>query len=283
MHRVDDVRIPDRLGERHQRVRADPGTVSNSFTRARCVAIMRAKVAMVPLQSPRPPPRLLRVAERAKAWISWSSGKDGALALHHVLREGELEVVGLLTSVNTEFDRVAMHGVRRDLLEAQAAALELDLHVVPLPWPCSNEVYEELMGAAVATAVESGVEVMVFGDLFLEDVRRYREQALEGSGLRPWFPLWQCPTTTLARELLDIGVRAVVSCVDTTRAPKTLGGRSYDEAFLAKLPAGVDPCGENGEFHTVVLDSPDFRAPIAARLGETIERDGFAFTDVIPA
>lgn len=213
--------------------------------------------------------------------MSWSTGKDSALALHHVLRSGEVEVVGLLTTVNAEFERVAMHGVRRELLEAQAAALELPLHVVELPWPCSNELYERLMGAAVARALSAGVEVVVFGDLFLEDVRRYREQMLEGSGLRPLFPLWQRPTAELARELITAGVRAVVTCVDGAQAPRELAGRWYDADFLAELPAGVDQCGENGEFHTVVVASPDFNSPLSVAVGETVERDGFIFTDVI--
>jgi uncharacterized protein (TIGR00290 family) len=215
--------------------------------------------------------------------MSWSSGKDSALALHQVLSGGEVEVTGLLTTVNAEFERVAMHGVRRSLLEQQAAALGLPLHVVDLPWPCSNEVYEQLMGSAVATAVSAGVEAMVFGDLFLEDVRRYRERMLEGSGLRPLFPLWQRPTAELALELLASSVRAVVTCVDRAQAPDGLAGRWYDEQFLAELPAGVDQCGENGEFHTVVVDGPDFSAAIPVTVGETVERDGFLFTDVIPA
>jgi uncharacterized protein (TIGR00290 family) len=214
--------------------------------------------------------------------MSWSSGKDSALALHQVLGGGEVEVTGLLTTVNAEFERVAMHGVRRSLLERQAAALGLPLHVVDLPWPCSNELYEQLMGAAVASAVAAGVEAMVFGDLFLEDVRRYRQRMLEGSGLRPLFPLWQRPTAELARELLVSGVRAVVTCVDLAQAPDGLAGRWYDEQFLAELPAGVDQCGENGEFHTVVVDGPDFGAAIPVTVGETVERDGFLFTDVIP-
>jgi uncharacterized protein (TIGR00290 family) len=219
---------------------------------------------------------------RPKAWISWSSGKDCALALRCARAAGEVEVVGLLTTVNAAFDRVAMHGVRRTLLEAQAKALALPLEVVDLPWPCSNEIYEQLIGAAVVSAAATGVEAMVFGDLFLEDVRRYRERALAGSGVEPLFPLWQRPTDVLARELLELGVRAVVSCVDTSRVPVEFAGRWFDETFLSELPAGVDPCGENGEFHTVVVDGPDFSAPIPVTVGETVERDGFAFADVIP-
>jgi uncharacterized protein (TIGR00290 family) len=213
--------------------------------------------------------------------MSWSSGKDSALALHHAMRGREVELTGLLTTVNAEFDRVAMHGVRRTLLEAQAAALRLPLHVVELPWPCSNEAYEQLMGAAVRSAVTAGVEVIIFGDLFLEDVRAYRERMLEGTGLRPMFPLWQRPTPALAQELIRSGMRAVVTCVDPAQAPAELAGRWYDEGFLAGLPPGVDQCGENGEFHTVVVDGPDFSAPIAVSVGDVVERDGFLFADVV--
>lgn len=215
--------------------------------------------------------------------MSWSSGKDCALALHRTRTAGEVEVVGLLTTVNAAFGRVAMHGVRRALLEAQAAAVALPLHVVELPWPCSNEVYEQLMGRAVAAAAADGVEAMIFGDLFLEDVRRYRERALEGSGVEPLFPLWQQPTDLLARELLELGVRAVLSCVDPAQAPAALAGRWYDAALLRALPAGVDPCGEHGEFHTVVVDGPGFASAIPVTIGATVERDGFVFTDVVPA
>jgi uncharacterized protein (TIGR00290 family) len=176
-----------------------------------------------------------------------------------------------------------MHGVRRALLEAQASALGLPIHVVELPWPCSNEVYEERMAAAVNVALEAGVEAMVFGDLFLEDVRGYRERALDGTGMRPLFPLWKRPTRTVAHELLELGVSAVVSCVDTAQASPALAGRRYDRVFLDDLPPGVDPCGENGEFHTVVVDGPDFSEAIRVAIGETVERDGFVFTDVIPA
>ncbi len=219
---------------------------------------------------------------RPGAWMSWSSGKDSALALHRAREAGDVEILGLLTTVNAVADRVAMHGVRRALLEAQAAALGLPVHAVELPWPCSNEVYEERMATAVAVARSSGVSVVVFGDLFLEEVRRYRERALAGTGLRPLFPLWHLPTEVVARALLDEGIRAIVTCVDPAQAPRDLAGRTYDEAFLADLPRGVDPCGENGEFHTVVVDGPDFSAPVEVVVGETVERDGFVFTDVVP-
>ncbi len=190
--------------------------------------------------------------------------------------------MGLVTTVRSASDRVAMHEVRRSLLEAQAVALGLPLHVVELPWPCPNDVYEERMSAALDRARASGVEAMVYGDLFLEDIRRYREESLRGSGLTPLFPLWQRPTDAVARELLTLGVRAVVTCVDLKQAPRELAGRWYDEALLADLPPGVDPCGENGEFHTFVVDGPGFARPLEVTVGATIERDGFAFTDVAP-
>jgi uncharacterized protein (TIGR00290 family) len=214
--------------------------------------------------------------------MSWSSGKDSTLALSEVRTAGRVEVVGLLTTVNGEAERVAVHGVRRELLEAQADSLGLPLHVVELPWPCPNAVYEDRMASALVQARASTVEVVVFGDLYLEDVRAYRERSLEGTGLRPLFPLWLRPTPAVARQILAGGVRAIVTCVDLSQAPALLAGRWYDEAFLADLPAGVDPCGENGEFHTVVVDGPGFAHPIDVDLGETVERDGFVFTDVIP-
>jgi uncharacterized protein (TIGR00290 family) len=214
--------------------------------------------------------------------MSWSSGKDSALALHEA-RVGGVEIVGLLTTVNATFERVAMHGVRRALLEAQAAALDLPLHVVELPWPCPNEVYENRMAGATEEARRSGVDAMVFGDLFLEDVRRYREVALEGTGVTPLFPLWRRPTPEVARSLIALGVRAVVVCVDPAQAPREIAGRPYDAALLNDLPAGVDPCGENGEFHTVVVDGPGFAFPIDVEVGEVLERDGFVFADVLPS
>lgn len=216
-----------------------------------------------------------------KAWMSWSSGKDSALALHEARAADGLEVAGLLTTVNAAFDRVAMHGVRRALLEAQAAALGLPLHVVELPWPCPNEVYEQKMAGAIDDARRSGVEAMVFGDLFLEDVRRYRETALEGTGVVPRFPLWLRATPEVARALIDLGLRAVVVCVDPTLAPGEIAGRWYDTALLDDLPPGVDPCGENGEFHTVVVDGPGFTRPVDVEVGEVVERDGFVFADVV--
>lgn len=219
---------------------------------------------------------------RPRAWMSWSSGKDSALALHETLAAGDVEVVGLLTTVNSTADRVAMHAVRRTLLEQQAAALGLPLHVVDLPWPCPNEVYEERMAAALRAAQSDGVTHVVFGDLFLEDIRAYREQALEGTGITPLFPLWGRPTEALADHMVATGIRAFLTCVDPRQAPRELAGRPFDAALLAALPSTVDPCGENGEFHTFVWSSPGFAAPIPVRVGEVVERDGFVFADLLP-
>jgi uncharacterized protein (TIGR00290 family) len=213
--------------------------------------------------------------------MSWSSGKDSALALAEA-RE-QYDVVGLLTTADADADRVAMHGVRRELLEAQASALGLPLHVVALPWPCPNDVYERLMRDAVVAAVAEGVEVMVFGDLFLADIRAYREAQLAGSGLRPDFPLWGRPTDVLARDMLAAGIDAVLTCVDVARLPASYAGRVFDAELLAELPDAVDACGENGEFHTFVRHGPGFAHPIPTSTGEVVVRDGFAYADLLPA
>jgi uncharacterized protein (TIGR00290 family) len=218
-----------------------------------------------------------------RAWLSWSSGKDSALALHEARAAGDVEVVGLLTTVNAAFDRVAMHGVRRSLLEAQADALGLPLNVVELPWPCTNDVYEQRMARAMDEASRSGIEAVVFGDLFLEDIRRYREAALADTGVTPLFPIWLRPTHDVARSLIALGIRAVVVCVDPSQAPREIAGRWYDQELLEDLPDGVDPCGENGEFHTVVVDGPEFAHPVDIEIGQVVERDGFVFADVLPA
>jgi uncharacterized protein (TIGR00290 family) len=214
--------------------------------------------------------------------MSWSSGKDSALALQATRATGDVDVVGLLTTVNTTADRVAMHAVRRSLLEAQANALDLPLHVVELPWPCPNDVYEEQMAAACMTAQREGVRSMVFGDLFLADIRAYREATLRDFRIAPLFPLWERPTDQVAREILTTGIRAVLTCVDPAQASPDLAGRWYDEALLRDLPPGVDPCGENGEFHTFVIDGPGFVRPLDVTVGQIVERDGFVFADVVP-
>jgi uncharacterized protein (TIGR00290 family) len=214
--------------------------------------------------------------------MSWSSGKDSTLALHRARSAGDVDVVGLLTTVNSSADRVAMHAVRRELLEAQARAIGLPLRVVELPWPCPNEIYEQRMTAALETATDDGVDHVIFGDLFLEDIRAYRETSLAGTGISPLFPLWAQPTDALAVEMLDAGVRAVVTCVDPAQAPPSIAGRWYDADLLRELPATVDPCGERGEFHTFVTDGPGFAHPLDVEVGEIVERDGFVFADVLP-
>jgi uncharacterized protein (TIGR00290 family) len=213
--------------------------------------------------------------------LSWSSGKDSAWALHVLRNDPQVEVVGLLSTVNTAYGRVAMHSTRLELLRAQAQAAGLPLHIVPLPWPCSNEVYEAAMRKAVEDALEHGVTHIAFGDLFLEDVRAYRVKQLEGSGLEPLFPIWHEPTGPLARRMIDAGLQAVITCIDPKKLPRSFAGRRFDHALLDELPQGVDPCGENGEFHTCVLAGPMFREPLHAAVGETVERDGFVFVDLL--
>lgn len=219
---------------------------------------------------------------RPKAWIAWSSGKDAAWALHLTRQSGELEIVGLLTTVTDGFQRVSMHGVRETLIEAQAAALGLPLHRVAIPTPCPDEVYGDLMRASLAQARADGVSRVIFGDLFLEDVRAYREARLREAGMTPCFPLWLRDTASLAREMIGGGLRALVTCVDPRQAPREIAGRAYDDELLALLPDSVDPCAENGEFHTFVWDGPMFARPIAVRPGDVVERDGFLFADVLP-
>ena len=211
--------------------------------------------------------------------LSWSSGKDSAWTLHTLRQDASVEVCGLLTTVNSEFDRVAMHGTRAQVLKKQAEAAGLPLWVVPLPWPCSNEVYERLMGEACARAVAEGVDAVAFGDLFLEDVRAYREKRLEGTGLEPLFPLWGIPTDALARTMIAGGLKARVVCVDPRKLPAELAGREFDEAFLSDLPAGTDPCAERGEFHTCVYAGPMFARPLELEAGVVVTRDGFVFAD----
>ena len=214
--------------------------------------------------------------------LSWSSGKDSAWTLHVLRQDPDVEVVGLLTTVNTTHERVAMHATRRAILKAQAQAAGLPVQVIPLPWPCSNERYELEMSAAIDSALKTGVTHIAFGDLFLEDVRAYRCRQLEGSGIEPLFPIWHEPTEPLARRMIDTGVGAFLTCVDPKRLPPSFAGRRFDHAFLDDLPVGVDPCGENGEFHTCVLTGPMFRHPVPASVGEVVERDGFFFADLLP-
>jgi uncharacterized protein (TIGR00290 family) len=216
-----------------------------------------------------------------KTWLSWSSGKDSAWSLQTLRAGGEAQVTGLFTTVNAQFDRVAMHAVRRALLEAQARAAGLALHAIEIPHPCPNAEYERIMGAFVAEARAQGVEAMAFGDLFLADIRRYRERQLAGTGIAPLFTLCGRDTRVLAGEMIDGGLVAHVTCVDPRQLDPSFAGRTFDAGFLADLPAGVDPCGENGEFHTFVSAGPMFRAPIGVRQGEVVDRDGFVFADQV--
>ena len=213
--------------------------------------------------------------------LSWSSGKDSAWALHRLRQRRDVEVVALLTTFNQAADRVAMHAVRRELVRLQAERAGLPLWEVELPWPCSNALYEELMGAACRRAVEEEVDQVAFGDLYLREVRDYRERQLQGTGLEPVFPLWEMPTGELAKEMLVAGVRARVTCVDPAQLDEAFAGREFDAAMVQALPAHADPCGENGEFHTFVYASPVFDAPLAIRMGEIVRRDGFVFADVM--
>jgi uncharacterized protein (TIGR00290 family) len=213
--------------------------------------------------------------------LSWSSGKDSAWSLHMLRQRREYEVVGLLTTFNEEADRVAMHAVRRELVEQQAAAARLPLWAVPLPWPCSNEQYELVMAQTCAKAVAEGIEGVAFGDLFLEDVRAYREKQMKGTGLEPIFPVWGLPTRELAREMIAAGVKAKLTCIDTTKLDRRFAGREFDNELLSDLPAEVDPCGEQGEFHSFVYAGPMLNAELPVTVGQLVVRDQFVFADVV--
>jgi uncharacterized protein (TIGR00290 family) len=218
-------------------------------------------------------PHLMRIL------LSWSSGKDSAWALG-LLRAQGYEVAGLVTTFNRAANRVAMHAVRRSLVEAQAERTGIPLWAVDLPWPCSNAEYEELMGGVCRRAVAEGIEGIAFGDLFLEDIRAYRLRQLSGTGLTALFPVWGIPTGELARAMIAAGVKAKLTCVDPRKLDRSFAGRDYDLELIESLPAEVDRCGENGEFHTFVYDSPVFKRAIDVRSGEIVERDGFVFADV---
>jgi len=223
-----------------------------------------------------------RAAQAMKrALIAWSSGKDSAWALHEVRRAGEYDVVGALTTVTETFGRVSMHGVREEVLAAQLAAAGLKPVRVPIPFPCPNDVYESRMATTLAAAKASGVTHVIFGDLFLADVRAYREEKLAGSGITPVFPLWQRPTQKLAREMIFAGVETYLVCVDLKQLQKSFAGRRLDAALLSELPDNVDPCGEKGEFHTFVAAGPMLSRKIPVSVGATVERDGFAYTDLV--
>ena len=217
---------------------------------------------------------------KPKALISWSSGKDSAFALHEVRRVGEFDVVGALTTVTETFGRVSIHGVRQEILCAQCEAAGLPQRIVPIPYPCPNEIYEARMGEAVADAVREGITHMIFGDLYLTDIRAYREQKLAGTGITPIFPLWERPTPALADEMIASGLEAHLATVDLKKLGAEFAGRKFDAKLLADLPEGVDPCGENGEFHTCVVAGPMFSRRLDVVTGERVERDGYAYCDL---
>ena len=222
-------------------------------------------------------------SDKRRVVLSWSSGKDSAWALHVLNRQADIEVVGLLTTFNESADRVAMHAVRRSLVEQQAESVGLPLIPVWLPWPCSNEAYNEAMQSALRKVREEfDVAAIAFGDLFLEDIRAYREDKMAAWGTDALFPIWNSPTNQLALQMIDAGLKAYVTCVDPGQCPAEFAGRPYDQKLLNDLPDSVDPCGENGEFHSFVFDGPMFDAAIDVTVGETIERDGFVFTDINP-
>jgi uncharacterized protein (TIGR00290 family) len=220
--------------------------------------------------------------ERPKAFLSWSSGKDAAFALHEVRRLGSAEIVGVLTAINEAADRVQMHGVRHALLDRQIEAIGLPAVKLMLPSPCPNAMYEARMEEAFARLKAEGIRHLVYGDLFLEDIRAYRMKQMAAAGMWAIFPLWGRDTGELADAMISSGLEARICCVDTRRLDRAFAGRRYDADFLGDLPAGIDPCGENGEFHTVVTAGPIFAAPIATSVGEIVERDGFAYADVVP-
>jgi len=221
-------------------------------------------------------------AVRPKAWLAWSSGKDSAWALYTARQQREFEIVAVLTTVNRTHERVAMHAVRESLLEMQAAAAGLPLVKVPIPSPCPNEIYEQAMSEAMTRARAEGVRHVIFGDLFLEDVRAYREKQLASCGMTPVFPLWGRDTHQLAEDMLAGGLSAYLTCVDPRQLDRSFAGRRFDRDLVAAFPLYVDPCGENGEFHTFVSAGPMFRAEIPVTVGEIVERDGFVFADLLP-
>ena len=217
-----------------------------------------------------------------KTLLSWSSGKDSAWALHTLRQDPQIELAGLFCTVNQAFNRVAMHGVRVELLQRQADRLGLPLQIIDIPYPCSNEQYAQVMSEFVTQARAAGVTHFAFGDLFLEDVRRYREERLQGTGISPIFPLWGSDTRELSQTMVVAGLRSVLTCVDPKQLSKDFAGRIFDATLLCDLPADVDPCGENGEFHSFAFDGPMFAQAVDFTLGETVARDGFVFTDLLP-
>lgn len=219
---------------------------------------------------------------KKKVLLSWSSGKDSAWAFEVLRKKEDFEIIGIFTTINAVFERVAMHAVRQELLAMQADSIGLPLRTIAIPYPCSDEAYEKVMRAFITEAKEEGVECMAFGDLFLEDVRQYRCRNLRNTGIEPIFPLWGCSTKNLADEMIGQGLRARITCVDPKKIPAEFAGAEFDSAFLSALPAACDPCGENGEFHSFVYDGPFFKKPLKVRIGDIVERDQFVFADILP-
>jgi uncharacterized protein (TIGR00290 family) len=217
-----------------------------------------------------------------KILLSWSSGKDSAWTLHLLRQRPDIQIAALVTTFNSEANRVAMHAVRRVLVETQAEQTGLPLWAVELPWPCSNLDYEERMRTVCQRATAEGITAIAFGDLFLQEIRDYRVRQLQGSGIEPLFPVWQIPTEQLGRDMIAAGVKAKITCVDPSKLAKSFAGRDYNLGLLQTLPPEIDPCGENGEFHTFVYDAPMFSRPIEVQTGEVVERDGFVFADLLP-
>ena len=216
-----------------------------------------------------------------KILVSWSTGKDSAYALHQIRQTNHYEIVGLLSTITEEYDRVSMHSTRHALLKKQADRLNLPLYPIFIPYPCTNEIYEARMQIFIQQAIQQGITHIVFGDLFLEDIRRYRESKLALTNVTPLFPLWGKNTDLLAKEMIHAGMKAVITCVDSKKLNASFAGREFDEQFLSDLPKGIDPCGENGEFHTFVYDGPMFSKPIPISLGTIVERDGYIFSDIL--
>lgn len=213
--------------------------------------------------------------------MSWSSGKDSAWALYQLQQDPEIDLVGLFCTVNSEFNRVAMHGVRVELLEKQAKSIGLPLEIIEIPYPCNNTDYEKIMGQFVKKAKSKHIKYFAFGDLFLEDVRSYREEKLKGSGIKPIFPIWGVPTDKLLGEMINSGLKAVITCINPKQIPEQFAGKELDKNFLSALPKNIDPCGENGEFHSFVFDGPMFKEKINIFVGEIVQRDNFVFADIL--
>ena len=219
---------------------------------------------------------------KRKTLMSWSSGKDSAWALYKGQQNREIDLVGLFCTVNKKFDRVAMHGVRTELLQKQAKSIGLPLEIIEIPYPCSNVEYEKIIGQFVERAKNDNIEYFAFGDLFLEDVRNYREEKLKSSGIKPIFPIWGIATDKLSREMINNGLRIVITCINPKQIPEEFVGREFNENFLDSLPETIDPCGENGEFHSFVFDGPMFKEKIEIFVGDIVHRDDFVFADILP-